>query len=266
MSYVTYWQLNHSPYHSRGAVYPAPYQQEALARIEYLATERRAVGAVIADKGLGKTTVLDEAGRQFARAGRYAAVVDAFGLTAREMLWQVACALDVQPALGDSVSRLWQRLADTAVEHAWRDEIAVVLVDDAGQAGADLCQQLIRLSRLASNVGAAWTVIVAATPREAERWPHALVDLIDLKVELHRWEPDITVDYLQHALMAAGRLDPVFTEDALRHVHTLAEGIPRQIARLADHAMAAGAQAGVPIVDSGIVESAHAQTTWASTC
>ncbi len=266
MSYLTHWQLNHSPYHNRGAAYPAPSQQEALARIEYLATERRAMGAVVADRGLGKTTVLDEAGRLFTRTGRYAAVVDAFGLTAREMLWQVACAFDVQPALGDSVSRLWQRLADTATEHAWRGESAVVLVDDAGQAGVDLCQQIVRLSRLATNVGAAWTMVAAATSNEAQRWPVALVDLIDLKVELHPWEADTTVDYLQHALMATGRLDPVFTEDALRHVHALAEGNPRQIARLADHALAAGAQAAVPIVDSGIVESAHAQTTWAAKC
>src|SRR5690606_4691086 len=124
----------------------------------------------------------------------------AFGMTARELLWQVACGFEAQPALGDSVSRLWQRLADTATEHAWRGESGVVLVDDAGQAGHDLCQQLIRLTRLAATAGAAWTVVLAATPKQAERWPDSICELVDLRIELYAWDEHTTVDYLQHAL------------------------------------------------------------------
>lgn len=174
----------------------------------------------------------------------------------------MACGFDAQPALGDSVSRLWQRLADTAAEHAWRGEAALVLVDDAGQAGADLCHQLVRLSRVAATMGATWTLVLAASPKEADRWPEVLLELIDLRIDLYPWSGDTTVDYLQHALMAAGRLEPVFTEDALHLIHDLAQGVPRQIARLADFSLVAGAAASVAIIDTGIVESAHGQVTW----
>lgn len=262
MSYLDHWQLECSPYRPQGEAYPAPPMQEALARIDYLAAEQRAMGAVIAPKGMGKSLLLQEARRQFDRQAYYTAVVDAFGMTPRELIWQVACALDAQPMLTDSISRLWQRLADTAAEQQWRGERALVLVDDAGQAGHDLCEQLVRLSRLATTSRAAWTVILAATPSEAERWPESLRDLIDLKIDLYEWDEDSTVDYLQHALMAAGRLEPVFTEDALRLIHSLSGGVPRKMARLADFALVAGAAASVAIIDTLIVEGAHGQVTW----
>lgn len=264
MSYLRHWKLAKSPYRPSRDVYPAPPQQEVLARIDYLAAEQRALGALLASKGMGKSMVFAEAKRQQERDGKYVADVDAFGLTPRELLWQVACGFDVQPALGDSVSRLWQRLADAAAEHAWRNESALLLVDDAGQAGHDLCQHLVRLSRLAANAGATWTTVLAASPNEAQRWPESLLELIDLRMELYAWDRDTTVDYLQHALMAAGRLEPVFTEDALHLVYSLSEGVPRHVARLADFALVAGAAATVAIIDTGIVESAHGQVTWSA--
>ncbi len=89
----------------------------------------------------------------------------------------------------------------------------MVLVDDAGQSGPDLCQTLVRLSCVASAAGATWTLVLATTEKEAERWPQVLLELVDLKIELYPWDADTTVDYLQHALMSAGRVDPVFTEE-----------------------------------------------------
>jgi type II secretory pathway predicted ATPase ExeA len=262
MSYLRHWKLDRSPYRPEGEAYPAPPQQEALARIDYLASEHRPLGALVAPRGMGKSIVLCEAKRQRVRDGRYTAEVDAFGMTPREWLWQVACGFDAQPTLGDSVSRLWQRLADTAAEHAWRRETGMVLVDDAGQAGPDLCQQFVRLARVAGTAGAAWTVVLAATPEESSRWPETLLELIDLRIELYAWDEDTTVDYLQHALMSAGRLEPVFTEDALRLLHSLSHGVPRQVARLADFAMVVGAASSVAIIDTGIVESAAHQVAW----
>lgn len=262
MSYLRHWQLEYSPYRPTGEVYPAPSHQEAMARIDYLCQQRRMLGALVGGKGMGKSTVLSEARRLREREGRYAAEVDAFGLTPRELLWQVACGFDAQPALTDSVSRLWQRLTDSAAEHAYRNETAMLLVDDAGQAGPDLCQHLVRLTRVAAMAGAGWTIVLAATEPQACRWPESLLELIDLRIDLFEWDEDTTVDYLQHALMEAGRLDPVFTEDALHLVHSLAGGVPRQVTRLADFSLVVGAAASVAIIDTGIVESAHGQVSW----
>ncbi len=264
ISYLSHWNLEFSPYRGLGEAYPAPPFAEALARIQYLVTEQRSLGAVVASMGMGKSTVLAAAVERLTRAGSQVTLVDAFGISSRELLWQIACGLDAQPSMGDGVSRLWQRLADLAVEQGWQQRSAVVLVDDAGQAGPDVCQQIVRLTRLASHANAAWTILLASSPSQADRWPESIRDRIELQITLDPWEPDTTIDYLQHALLEAGRLDPVFTEDALRLVHSHSEGSPRLVARLADASLVLGARAGVAIVDTGIVQAAHGQVTWSA--
>ena len=262
MSYLDHWQLDRSPYRPQNGCYPAPSQQEAMARIEYLTSERRNMGALIGSRGMGKTMVLEEARRKQQRDGKYVALVDALGLSPRELLWQVACAFDAQPALPDGVSRLWQRLSDTATEHAWRGEQGLVLIDDAGQMGPDLCQQVVRLVRLMTSTNAAWNIVLASSESEARRWPESLLELIDLRIELFAWDDETTIDYLQHALMSASRLEPVFTEDALYQIYKRTQGVPRQVARLADFALVIGAAAEIPIIDTAVVEAAVEQLAW----
>ena len=263
--YLSHWNLEFSPYRHATEAYPAPPLSEAISRIEYLVYERRSLGALLAPTGMGKSTLLAAVAQRLGRSRCQVVRVDAFGISTRELLWQIACGLEAQPAMGDGVSRLWQRLSDLATEQGWQQRPALVLIDDAGQTSPDIYQQLIRLTRIAEQAHAAWTVVLAATPSEATRWPERLRDLVDLRIELSPWQEETTVDYLQHALLSAGHVEPVFTEDALRHLHRLAEGTPRLIARLADASLVVGADAGVAIVDTGIVESALAQVTWATT-
>lgn len=264
-NYLRHWELEFSPYANAPVTYPAPAHDEALARIDYLCAQRRPLGALVGAPGMGKSTVLASAKEQLRRAGAAVALVDAYAVTPRELLWQVACGLEVEPAIDDSPSRLWQRLGDFASQLTWQAKTAAVLVDDAGIAGPDVCQQLVRLARFQVHGQAPWTIVAAATPQQASRWPDALLELIDLPIELAAWDELTTIDYLQHALVAAGRIQPVFTEDALHRIHVLAQGVPRKVARIADFALLAGAGAEVSIVDSAIVDAAGRETRWPPT-
>ena len=125
--------------------------------------------------------------------------------------------------------------------------------------GLDGATQVVRLTRMAAQAGANWTFVLAASPKEASRWPEKLREEVDLRIDLYEWDDMTTVDYLQHALLEAGRLEPVFTEDALRLIHAFSGGIPRNVARLADFALVTGASAAVAIIDTGIVQTAHGQ-------
>jgi general secretion pathway protein A len=136
------------------------------------------------------------------------------------------------------------------------------LVDNAGLAGPDVVTQLMRLSRLDTTPSAMWTIVLAAEPGQAARWPQSLRDLIDLRIELHRWELNDTVGYVQTALVEAGRLEPLFDEAALAALHERSEGVPRRVARLADYALAAGAAARASVVDRSLVEGACQEISW----
>ena len=137
-----------------------------------------------------------------------------------------------------------------------------MLVDDAGQAGPDLLTQFARLARLDTTPAARWTIVLAAEPAQAARWNETLRSAVDLRIELGPWMAEDTIGYVQTALVEAGRLEPVFDEDALRALHELSGGVPRQVARLADYALLAGAAARVDTIDAAMIEAAYDEIAW----
>jgi general secretion pathway protein A len=135
-------------------------------------------------------------------------------------------------------------------------------VDDAGQAGADVLMQFVRLARLDVSAAAQWTIVLAAEPGQAARWDETLRNLVDLRIELGAWSEEDTVGYVQTALVDAGRFEPLFDDEALAALHELTRGVPRNVARLADFALLAGAAAGFDTIDAATVETAHDEIAW----
>jgi general secretion pathway protein A len=262
---LKHWGLERWPFCSTPGerqFYPTAGHNEALARIEYLVDGRRRLGAMLGDSGVGKSLVLRVAGAQLARKGRSVVVVDALGASTREFLWQLACGLGTTPRDDADVPWLWRQIADRVVENRVRQADTVLLVDDAGHAGPDLVTQFLRLARLDVTPAARWTIVLAAEPGQAMRWNEAIRNLFDLRIDVLPWTIEDTVGYLQTALVEAGRMEPLFDDGALEALHEIAAGVPRQVRRLADYSLLAGAAAGTETIDAGIVESASEEIAW----
>lgn len=265
---LEFWGLDRWPFRgSQGAgqFYPTAGHNEALARIDYLVESRRRLGALLGESGLGKSLVLQVAAGQLARQGRAVVLVEALGATTRDVLWQVACGLGTAPREGADVSWLWRQIGDRVVENRMQQVATVMLVDDAGQAGPDLMTQFVRLARLDATPTARWTMVLAAESAQAARWSETLRNVVDLRIELAAWTSEDTVGYLQTALVEAGRMEPVFEDSALRALHEFSGGVPRQVARLADYALLAGAAAKLETVSAAIVEAAYDEVVWPTT-
>jgi type II secretory pathway predicted ATPase ExeA len=265
---LEFWGLERWPF--RGSVvasqfYPTTSHNEALARIEYLVDSRRRLGALLGEAGVGKSLVLRVAAEQLARKGAAVVVVDALGASTREVLWQLACGLQTAPRDDADVSWLWRQIGDRIVENRMQQVATVLLVDDAGQAGPDLMTQFARLARLDMSAAARWTMVLAAESAQAGRWNETLRSAVDLRIELGTWTADETVGYVQTALVEAGRLEPVFEEDALRSLYELSGGVPRQVSRLADYALLAGAAAKLDMIDAALIEAAYDEIAWPAT-
>jgi general secretion pathway protein A len=262
---LKHWGLERWPFSSTPGerqFYPTAGHNEALARIEYLVDGRRRLGALVGDSGVGKSLVLRVAAAQLAKKGRSVVLVDALGASSRELLWQVACGLGTTPREEAEVPWLWRQIADRVVENRVRQADTVLLVDDAGQAGPDMVTQFLRLARLDLNPAARWTIVLAAEPEQATHWSGSLRNLFDLRIDVLPWTMEDTVGYLQTALVEAGRVEPLFDDGALEALHELAVGVPRQVTKLADYALLAGAAAGVETIDAGIVEAASEEIAW----
>ncbi|MEM8866253.1 MAG: AAA family ATPase [Planctomycetota bacterium] len=263
--YLSHWNLSHSPFHPAaglGPAYPSEAFEEATARIDYLVQERRRVGALLGEAGLGKSTVVQGVGPMLARRGAKVATVDAVGLSPTELLWQVTSQLGAQPDRADDAPRLWRRLEDQLTHNRWQNAETVLLVDDADQAGADLQRQLIRLAGLESAPGARWTIILASDPQRLGGLSTSLLHRIDLRVDLFEWTLSDTTGYVQHALIDAGSHRPIFTDEALLRLQEKSTGIPRYVVRLADFALVVGASAGLDHVGPQEIDAAFSELRW----
>lgn len=263
--HLVHWQLDESPFHTvldPNAYYPSVSHDEALARLEYLVDARRRLGVLLGPGGSGKSLMLRVAKARLERKGAAVVVVDAVGTGVRELLAQAACSLGTAPPDGTDLAHLWRRLADHIAENRLQATSTVLMIDDADQAEAEVTQQLVRLARLDVSPGARWTIVLTAKPADAARWNETLRGLVDLRIDLEPWTKTDTIGYLQNSLVEAGRVDPVFDHDALAAIYELSGGVPRDVIRLADLALLAGAAAEAESIDAATVHAAYDETSW----
>jgi general secretion pathway protein A len=262
---LDHWQLAESPFRTMldtERFYPSASHDEALARLEYLVDARRRLGVLLGTSGVGKSLVLRVAAERLGRKGSAVAVVDTVGVGTRDLLWQLAAALGAAPRDSSDMVHLWRLVADRVAENRLQQTSTVLLVDDAGQAGPDVLTQLVRLARLDSAPDSRWTIVLAAEPPQAARWNESLRELVDLRIDLESWNEADTTGFVQTSLVEAGRVDPVFHDDALAAIFELSGGVPRRVLRLADLALVAGADAAVDRIDAALVHAAHGEMSW----
>jgi type II secretory pathway predicted ATPase ExeA len=260
--YHAHWGLTHSPF-AGGATplfYQGESQTEAAARLRYVAEHRRHA-ILLGERGAGKSLIVRQFAAERRREGRDVVLLGVVGLSPRELLWQLAAGLSLAPRPDEDAMRLFQRLGDYAAAANSRKGTALVLIDDADQAGPDVRTQLLRLLSIAG--GAPWiTLVTTATAGNSRRLGAELLDVTDLRIDLEAWSESDTIGYIQHALIQAGGDRPVFEDEALAALYALTDGNPRRVNRLADHALLGAAAEEHEMVDAAMIESAHDALNW----
>lgn len=69
-----------------------------------------------------------------------------------------------------------------------------------------------------------------------------------------------TAGYIGHHVKLAGRSDPLFTDDAIAHIHQSSRGKPRAVNRLAIAALIASCAAGKTLIDDASARTAITET------
>jgi type II secretory pathway predicted ATPase ExeA len=262
--YHAHWGLARSPFASGGTplFFEGESQAESLARLRYVAQYRRHA-VLLGARGVGKSQLARHFAEVQRREGRIVVSACLTGLNSRELLWQTAAGLMIAPRPDDDVVKLFRRLADYASAAQWLSNGVTMLLDDADQAGADVGACLMRLLTL--NSSAPWlTLMMVAGPQSVRRLGAELLDAVDLRIDVEPWSEADTIGYIQHALVEAGAERPVFEDEALGALYALTDGMPRQVNRLADHAMLGAAADGQEMVDAAMVEAAHDALGWAA--
>lgn len=263
--YQSHWGIDRPPFPSgidAHLFHETTGGREALARLRYLVDNRRRLGLVLGEPGLGKSLLLEMFARECRRQNRQVAQVDMLGITPREFYWQLATQLAAAPRPEDDASRLFRRVADRLAESRMQQLATVVLLDDVDEAGPDVLTQLLRLPRIDPTTDTWLTLVLAANDRHVSRLGSQLPELVDLRIDLQPWNEVETVGYVQLALVEAGCERPPFDDGALQILHELSGGIPRRVNRLADFALLAGSSSRLDTIDAATVQSAQDAAKW----
>lgn len=258
--YHQHWGLRELPFRNRldvKAFHASPAHEEALARLHFLADQRRRMGLLLAGAGCGKSLLLEVFATELRREGKDVVRVGLMGLDPREFLWHLTAAFGLTPREPDSTLYLWRKVVDHIAENRYQRRDTVLLLDDADEADAAVLSHVARLAQADPSSDGRLTLVLAADGQRRDQLGPRLLDLAELRIDLQPWEQGDTIEYVTAALKRAGRNRTVFSDDALVQLHELTHGVPRRINQLADLALLAGAGQGLEQVDAETVRTVH---------
>ena len=263
----SYWGLNRKPFGwglDPKGFFLSGVHEEALARLEFLVQHRRRLGLLVGPAGTGKSLLLEVFSATLRRAGWPVVRIKPAGATEAQLLWDLLIGLGRVPQPRSPSSQRWQQLFDRFREARLVGQPVVILCDQMESAGEEAQKTLARLLAQINRPEWAVTMVLAGRPEMLRSWHAQLQDQADLEMVLEPWDLSDTRQYLVEMFRRAGRSEPIFTPEAIQRLHELSGGIPRQINRLADLALLAGAVDGLRQIGPELIEALSGQITSAS--
>ncbi len=237
------------------AFHRGPTQDEALARLEWLLSERQRCGLVVAEPGMGKSHLAVAAARRLGSLGAEVTVLSLGGLPEGEWLELLIDRLPLDPASRAEAIRPWLKLENHLRQNTLMGRPTVLLFDDLDQAPADAQAGIGRLAASAEARFATTVIVATARPDGLAAVPEAVRQRAAVRIDLPPWSEEEVADYLADSLARAGRTTVRFTPAAAATIQRFATGVPEVIRRLAHLALAAADVGDLDQVDAATVEA-----------
>ena len=236
-------------YRSRG-------HREAFAALSQGIENLRGFMALVAEPGMGKTTLLNTLMEELRDSAR---VVFLFQTqcNSSELLRYILTELGVEHDGTDIVS-MHKALSEVLFEEMLQGRRFVLIVDEAQNLQDSVLETIRLLSDYETTHSKLIQIVLAGQPQIVETLMRpGLVQLRQRIAVLANLEPlDAveTAEYIEHRLRAAGCEEtPIFTPDAMALIAERSQGIPRSINNICFNAMLAGYLHRQVIIDSEIV-------------
>lgn len=240
---LNYYKLSEDPFGvtpDPRFLYLGPKHREALASLVYGTESRRGFLALIAQPGMGKTSLLYQY-MEGLRGKARTVFVFRTDCNSQEFIHQVLVDAGVEDP-GHDLASMYEML-DRILTNEMRAGQRFVLVIDEAQ---NLEDKVLESIRMLSNFETPWMklmqIVIAGQPQLAEKLMRPSMTQFRQRISsVIRLEPftQAEVDaYIDHRLWTAGWHDPnLFSAPARRLIAEHSEGIPRQINNLCFNAM-----------------------------
>ncbi len=161
--------------------------------------------------------------------------------------------------------------AALAAEADERNRNVILAIDESHMLTGDQLEAVRMITNHNLDSGSPLTVLLIGQPTLRRRLRVGDMAALDQRVQLRCVIPSPAVTaaeadgYLRAHLAHAGRSDTLFSDDAVRVIHSCARGMPRAINRLATTALLAACTAGKTIADESSARTAIAEDAAAAT-
>jgi type II secretory pathway predicted ATPase ExeA len=240
-------------------LYLGPQHREALASLIYGTESNRGFLAMIAEPGMGKTSLLYSYLSILQTTARTAFVFRT-DCDSREFIRHVLLDLDIDvagmdlPAMHDTLNRI-------LTEEMQAGRRFILVIDEAQNLDEKTLESIRLLSNFETPCSKLMLIILAGQPQLANRLASpSLAQLrqrISMVIPIKPLRPEEVNAYINHRLWVAGRRQPsLFTDEARQVIAEYSRGIPRNINNLCFNAMSLGCALGRETIDGDIVREA----------
>jgi general secretion pathway protein A len=259
--FLRHWGLQEDPFATcspENLFLAGASHDEALARLDYLVDHSRALGLMLGEAGIGKTTLLDVFGRHRRRGGETVTTINLARVDTREFLWAFAAGMALNPADDDGAFRLWRQVSDRLCERRYQQLRTVLIGDDAHLASDEVLASIGQLLPLAGGENR-FTLVLASRPHGLRRIEGMFGEAVDLRIDVEPWDEAETAEFIRLRLSRAGVGRSLFEPRALARLHILSRGVPRLVRRLTELSLAAGAAKEASLIDERTVETVFSE-------
>ena len=240
-------------------LYASKTHSEALASLSLGIADTRGFLALIAEPGMGKTTLLYQLLEQLRDSARTVLLFQS-ECTSREFIEYIVHDLGVD-VKGLSLVAMHGKLNEILFEELLKGKRFVLVVDEAQNLDDSVLETVRMLSNFETHNAKLLQIILAGQPRLAAKLAQPrlsqLRQRISILTHLEPFNVEETRRYIEHRLRVAGhRGEPIFEIASIRLIAGHSKGIPRNINNLCYHSLLLSQARGHRTVTPEIVQAA----------
>jgi type II secretory pathway predicted ATPase ExeA len=240
-------------------LYFSPGHREALASMFYGIETGRGFLSLVAEPGMGKTTLLFQLLQRW-KGYVHSAFLFQTQCDSRELIRYLLDDLGIENK-GEDIVRMHSELNEFLFRETKAGKRVVVFIDEAQNLSDAVLETVRLLSDFEAPDKKLLQIILAGQPALAQRLARpSLVQLrqrVAVQARLDPLPPGETVRYVQHRLRVAGYQGPeLFARDALELIAERSRGVPRLINNLCFNALSLGCAMRMRQIDAGVAKEA----------
>jgi general secretion pathway protein A len=221
-------------------LYAGVSHRKALASLVHSYESGLGFASLIAEPGLGKTTLLHSLLTRIGPTTRNAYIFET-QCDSREMLRHLLCDLDAPPSELD-MNAMFRTFRDLAVNTANSGRRLLIMIDEAQNLNVGVLETVRLLSNFETSTTKLVHIVLAGQPQLAEVLNRPELAQMRQRVITTAYLEPLSIagvaEYINHRLQTAGyRGAALFTPEALALIAQQSRGIPREINRICFNAM-----------------------------